>query len=327
METAAAPSAAPAAAPSSSAPAPSSTPSAAPATSPAPSGAPASAPAPGTAAPSAAPEPKLYRVKVYGEEREIPAEHVDILAERLGVDPQEILKGGGLLSAGHKRLQEAAKLRKEWEEQEKARKARYEDPRVTQIKQQNPGMDDEDAYALARVLALKEREEMSPELRALADEKAKREALEKQLREREETGKKAEVEAQTKAEAAKIERGLIEAVTKHGLGKSTATARAVLQHMETMARAGEVVDVEAAALFVKRRLQADDVERLGAMSDEQIETWLGKPLIDRILKRSVDKLRQPGAVVPPPPPTPKPPAEEGRKYVTEAEWRERHGIG
>lgn len=321
METTAAPSApATSAAPSpSAAPAPSPA-SPAPATTPAPATAAGTTPAPTPAQTAAA---KRYKARINGEDREIEADIVDRYAQAFGLDPREALKAAQMNVSAYQRWQEAAKLRKEVEEREAASKKRYEDPRVAEIKARNPGMDDEDAYALARVIQLKEREEMSPELRALQDERSKREALERQMKDREEQGKKTELEQSTKAEAVKLDREITEAFTKHQMPRVPAVARAVLDHMAAMARAGEVPDVEAATLFVKRRVQSDDVSRLGAMSDEQIEAWLGKPLIDRILKRSIEKVRGPqgnGA----PPPTPKPTNPPERKTLTEEEWRAKY---
>lgn len=307
--------------------APVSTPSAAPAPSPASSPAPAGTPAPGAAAAPTppAPAPKRYRAKVNGQDKEIDAAHVDAIAEALGLDPQEILKGSAMAQSAYQRWNEAAKLRKEAEEREKAWKSRYEDPRIAQVKAQDPTLSDDEAWALVKTQELYERSQMNPDQRALMDERQRREALEKQAQEREEGEKKAKTEAETKAEAAKLDRALTEALTKHALPKNPAWARAVLDHLAAAARAGEVPDVEAAAMYVKRRAQQDDRTRLASMSDEQIEGWLGKDLVDRILKRSVEKVRagvQPSAQPNPPPVAPKEPLE--RPMLSEDEWRAKY---
>ncbi len=319
--TPSAPSSAPASTPSA---APASTPSAAPATSPAPPGTtPASAPVPA----AAPPPPKRYKTKIDGQEREIDAAHVDALSEALGLAPDEILKGAGMSRSAFARWQEAAKLRKEAEELQAAQKKRYEDPRIAEIRQQNPGISDEDAWALHRVQEMYTLERMNPDQRALAEERTKREALEKQAKEREQAAKKAETEAQTKAASVRVDRELTEALTKHALPKNPAWARAALDHMAAAIRAGEEPDVEASVLYVKRMVQADDQSRLAALPDEVLEGWLGKALIDRILKRSVEKLKG-GAAPGTTPPTPPTPIEEPPKtrFTTDVdEWRKKWG--
>lgn len=324
-DVAAAPSSAPAPAPS-SAPAPSAapTPSAAPASSPA-SPAPASTPTPGTAA-APTPPPKRYKFKADGIEEEIEADLIDNVAKRLRLTPEEILKGAQMNRSAYQRWQDAAKARKEVEEREKAWQSRYSDPRIAAVKAKDPSLSDDDAWALVKTQELYERSQMNPDQRALMEERQRREALEKQAKERDEGEKKAKTEAETRAEAARLDRGLTEALVKHALPKNPAWARAVLDHLAAAARAGEVPDVEAAALYVKRRAQADDRARLSSMNDEQVEAWLGKALVDRILKRSVDKLRggvQPAPPVPAPPPV-TPTEPEGRKFLTEEEWRAKY---
>lgn len=324
----AAPSSAPSSAPSAPAPSAAPPPSAAPATPPA-SPAPASTPAPGAAATPAAPkppEPRRYKVKANGEDREIDAAHVDALAEALGLDPQEILKGSAMARSAYQRWQEAAKLRKEAEEFQAAQKKRYGDPRIAAIKAKDPGLTDEDAWSLLRVQEMYERSQMNPDQRALMEERQKREALERQAKEREESTKKAQTEAETRAEAQKLDRSLTEAMQKHALPKNPAWARAVLDHLAAAARAGEVPDVEAAALYVKRQAQADDRARLSALDDAGVEAWLGRDLVSRVLKHSVEKARagnlQPTPAPAPPPVAPKEPAE--RPMLTEDEWRAKY---
>lgn len=279
---------------------------------------------PGEATPSAPPRPKTHRFKVNGQEREIEAAHVEALSQAFGMPPEEILKLTGMAQSSYDRWREAAKLRKEAEEQAAALKKRYEDPRVAAVKQQNPGLSDDDAWALAKVQEMYEREQMNPDQRALAEERAKREALERKDKERDETEKKAREQAETKAEAGKLDRELTDAITKHGLPKNPAWARQVLEHMAAVVRAGGVPDVEGSTIVVKQRIQRDDRARLAAMSDEQLEGWIGKDITDRILKRSVEKVRGPGpaTVVPAVTPAPTP---EGRKFLSEEEWRAKYG--
>jgi hypothetical protein len=327
-------SAAPASSPApSSAPAPSaapSTPSAAPASSPASSGAPTT-PTPGTAAaptqpvPPTPPEPKRYRYKSGDVEADIEADLVDNLAKKMGLSPEEILKGAQMSRSSYQRWQEAKKLRDEAEKSQAEWKKRYEDPRITAVKAKDASLSDDEAWALVKTQELYERSQMNPDQRALMDERQRREQLEKQAKDREESEKKARLAGETKVEAAKLDRGLTEALQKHQLPKNPAWARAVLDHLAAAARAGEVPDVEGAVLYVKRRVQADDRSRFTAMPDEQLETWLGQDVINRILKRSVEKAR--GGVqptVPTPPPAPQTKVPEERVFLSEAEWHAKY---
>ena len=323
------PEAAPAAAPASS-PAPS-TPSAAPASPPAPSSTPAPAPAVTSATPApeagkataTPPPPKRYRAKVNGEDREIDAAHVDALAQAFGISPDEVLQGGRMTESSFRRWEEAAKIRKEAERREAEQKKRFEDPRITEIKAKEPGISDEDAWALLRVQELYEKSQMNPDQRALAEERSKREALEKQAKEREEEAKQAKLAAETKSAAAKVDREATEAMQKHGMPKDPKWARAVFDHLAAMIRAGAEPDVEAAVLHVKRLVQADDRSRLAALSDEQLEGWLGKAIVDRVLRRSVAKVNGGGPTPPTPPPAPAPKEAETVIYDAD-EWRRRY---
>lgn len=58
--------------------------------------------------PAPKPEPRTYKAKVNGKELDVPAEHVEALAQVLGVDPSEIVRGSQMLRAGQERLRAAA---------------------------------------------------------------------------------------------------------------------------------------------------------------------------------------------------------------------------
>jgi hypothetical protein len=59
------------------------------------------------------PPPKTYKAKANGKDFEVPAEHVDALAEKLGIAPEDLLRGTQMLRAGQDRLREAAEKEKQ----------------------------------------------------------------------------------------------------------------------------------------------------------------------------------------------------------------------
>lgn len=305
--------AAPAATPS--APAPSSTPSTGPtgATSTPEAGATISAPAPAqgatTATPAPKPEPRRFKVKIDGSEQE--------------VDEEELLRGYQRSTAAARRLEEAAKARKELEAREAALKKRFEDPRVLKAAQEW-GLEPEDAAAVLRARELFEETQLTPEQRALQDERKRREEAERKAKEYEEQQTRAKLDAETQAEIGKLNREVLEAADKAGLPKSPRLGRMMLQHMRTMADAGQTPDAHESARFVMDSLRTEVPHLIGGMNDEQIVGFLGKPVIDRILAWSVARAKG-QAPAPAPAPEVKPDAERPRpSFLSVEEWRKQY---
>lgn len=303
-ETAAAPAAA------SSSPAPSSAPSPAPAADASPVAGAPSTPTSGStpaAAPAPKPEPRRHKLKIDGEDLE--------------VDEEELKRGYQRSAAAAKRFEEAARRAKELEAKEAALKKRLEDPRVLQAAQQW-GIPPEDAAAVLRAQELMEREQMDPAQRALMEERQRREEAERKIKEHEEQQGKAKLDAETQAEIGKLNREVIEAADKLGLPKSPRLGRMMLQHMHTMAQAGMAPDAHESARFVMDSLKTEVPHLIGGMGDEQIVSFLGKPVIDRILAWSVARARGQAPATPAPAPTPQ--GEPQRRPLTIEEWRAKH---
>lgn len=253
--------------------------------------------------------PRRFKVKIDGDERE--------------VEEEELLRGYQTSRAAAKRMEEAAKLRKEAEAQAKALKARHEAPEVKAIMAEYALEDPEDAIAILRARKLVEREQMSPEQRALADERRRREETERKLAEREKAEAQAKQEAETRAEIQRINVEIPEAAAKVGLPKSPRAGKLMIDHMLRMINAGEVGDAHEAARYAMDVIRAEHRDLTAAMDDAQLEAYLGKEAVARILKRSVEKARGQVQADPNPPPPP-PPAERPRSSaLSPEEWRKR----
>jgi hypothetical protein len=321
METAAP--AAPAAAPSSSpasAPAPSSAPSSTPSTP-----APASAtPTPSDGQPAAPPTlaPKVYRRKINGRDVEVPATiSIEEAAKLYGMTADDYLRGPDLMRAAYAKFEDAAKARKEAEAQAAQYRKRYEDPRVSALRQQDPSMTEEDAWALVRTQELYDRAQQTPEQRAFADEKRRREELEAKLKGQEESQRKAQAEAETKAYAGQFEKQIITALNETKLPRNPLVGRMIIEKMQTMAKAGAIPDARAAAASVAASLRGDTQSMLTAMEPAALTAFLGPQVVQAILQHEVEKARGNGVQPPRPPPVPEPAAPEKPNYLSPQEWQ------
>lgn len=300
-----APTSTPAAAPS---PAPSSAPDTSSAPSPAPSE--GTSPSPSSAgappAPKPAPEPKRYKVKVDGQEMDVPEE--------------ELLRGYQTRAAAAKRFEEFAKAKKAFEEQQAATKKRLEDPRIVAAAQEW-GVEPEEAAAILRVQDLVKREQMSPEARALADERKRREDLERKFKEAEEAKSQEQQQREVSVHMERLNKEIVEAAKDVGLPANPEVGRLMLGHMQTLAKAGLPFDAKESARYAMESARSISQTFLKGMNDEQLESFLTKPVIDRILARSVQRAKGQVGAVPqaaPPAPTPEP---AQRRPLTIEEWR------
>jgi hypothetical protein len=319
------------AAPAAPAAAPSSSPASAPAASPAPSStpstpAPASAtPTPGDGQPAAAPPapaPKVYRRKINGRDVEVPATiSIEEAAKLYGMTADDYLRGPDLMRAAYAKFEEASKTRKEAEAREAAWKKRYEDPRITALRQQDPSMTEEDAWALVKTQELYERSQQTPEQRAFADERRRREELEAKLKGQEESQKKAQAEAETKAYAGQFEKQIISALNETKLPRNPLVGRMIIEKMQTMAKAGAIPDAKAAAASVAASLRVDTQSMLTAMEPAALTAFLGPQVVQAILQHEVAKARGNGAQPPKPPPVPEPTKPEAPRFLSVDEWR------
>lgn len=296
---------------SSPSPAPSASPSPAPtATStPAPAAPAAAEPKAPAAAPEPKPEPRRFKVKVDGQELELPEE--------------EVLRGYQRAAAAQRRFDEVSRLKKEIEEREAAMKARYQDPRIAALKQRDPSLTDDDALAVIKAQELFERQQMSPEQRALADERKRREELESKLKAEEEAKAQAAEQAELRVHTERLNKSIPEAAKKIGLPATPRAGKIMLEHMLSMAKAGIPPDPVDAAQYAHDTLRAESSALLRDMSDDQVVKFLGPDVVKRINAYSVAQVR--GQTQPAPAPqaeAPKP--KEPPRMLTPAEWRAKY---
>lgn len=284
-------------------------------------GAPSSTPPPPEGDAAATPPPKTYKAKVYGQEIDVPSGPVEELAKALNIKPEDIVGASQLRRAAYQQMEEVAKARKALEEREKALKAPWEDPRVAEFAKAN-GMQPEDAFALLRARDLFEREQMSPEARALADERKRREELEKKLKGEEERVKTEAQQRETRAWVEKFNREVPEAAKSVGLPQTPRAGRLMLEHMQTVAKAGLPIDPADAARHAMDTIREENRAILADMADDQIVSFLGKDVVNRILKHSVNQVRAPAPPAAVPPATPKPKAAG---FMSPEEWRAKYG--
>ncbi len=167
----------------------------APAASPAaPTETPASAGAPAEGAPPAEPKPSAplkRRMKLDGSEVEVVAK-----------DEDDLWSSHRLKTASFKRMEEAARLRREAEEykrQVEERESKWKQDPLEAWKEANPEADSVE-FLTQRLQALLEEGAADPATKALRAERAKREAIEKQLKDRETREQEAEFQQKLQQE-------------------------------------------------------------------------------------------------------------------------------
>lgn len=257
-----------------------------------------------------APEPRRLKLKVDGQELEL--------------DEGEVIRRAQKASAVERKLEEIARARKELEEREAKMKAPAQDPRVKELTLKH-GWTEEDAAAFLKVQDLYAREQQTPEQRALADERKRREELEQKLQAEEKAKKDAALQAEIQAERQRFEREIPAAAEKAGLPKTPHAGRLMVDQLMRQQRSGLPLDFEDAAISAKETLTQEVKAILGGMSEAQLESYLGEHA-ERLRKHWVAKVK--GDVKPEPPPAAKPNGEQRPKtYLSPDEWRKSLGIG
>jgi hypothetical protein len=250
------------------------------------------------------PEPRRYKVKIDDEEVE--------------VDEQELQRGYSHSRAANKRMQEAAKARKEADELIARAKA---DPWETL---KGAGLDP-DALAMERVYKLMEAEKMTPEQRAIAERDAKIKEFETREATAKEQAAKAQADVEMAAAREQLNREIPEAAKAHGLPPTPRVGRMMLENMMTQARTGRAPDAGMAARYALETVRAETSALLRDLPPEQVVKVLGADLVAKLNAYAVQQVR--GG----PPPAPVPPASspsEGRArqaVLSPAEWREKYG--
>jgi len=279
--------------------------------------------APVTPAEPAAPaKPKTYKRKINGQDVEIPAEHIEALAPLLGMKPDELLSGVSLQRAAYEKFEQAAKLRKEAEEARRALADKPKDPRVVQLAQQH-GMSEEDAAAFLRVQDLYQREQMTPEARALSDERKRREELEAKVKADEAARGQTAAQAAQRVESERLNREIPDAAKKVGLPQTPRVGRIMVEKMLAMARAGVPPHPVEAAHATLADVRNETRGLLGDLGGPELEAFLGAEVVRKLTEHLTAKVR--GAPAPAPAAAPKPAAAAKGAYASIDEWRERYG--
>jgi hypothetical protein len=214
--------------------------------------------------------------------------------------------------AGHKRLEEAAKIRKE---AEGVLQALERDPLGTL---ERLGLD-VDGLAESRLRARLEREQMTPEQRREAEERQRHET-ERQKFERE----KAEWETQ-RAEALKahygqqLEKTLMDAVQAGGFPATPPVVARLAQLHRANLLGGIELSPDELAAHLRDDLAAETASILHGLDAPRLLALLGKETADKIRKHDVEQLRKkPAAPQAQPKPTPRP--EPKPEQMREVDW-------
>jgi hypothetical protein len=276
-------------------------------------------PDPAKAKPKEQPPAKTYRAKINGRDEEIPADEVERLAARLGLAPEDLLRGpASMLKAGQERLRKAAEAEKRGRALEEAAK---KDP-FAALRQ--AGLTDEEIQkqTVAYVAKLYEEEQ----LRAQNPTEFEKRQLQAELAKRDE----AEKTRQQQADEEKVRTAQSETVTKLNdeltgilkAGKIAPTPYAIsrmaahlLDHAKAV-EAGEAADDLTPADFVplvEEDLRKEHSKLFGEMSGEQFAKAF-PDMAEKIRKFHVDGVRRPRTPGNQPEPRPRP--KETKRYTS-----------
>lgn len=218
---------------------------------------------------------KTYRAKINGREEEVPASlTLDELAQRMGVQPEELLRGpASMLKAGQERLRKAAEAEKRARALEEKLKS---DPKALL----REALGDEGVLQLAiqSVQEAMEAERLAKENPAELERRKTQAELDKLKAEREALAKQQEEEQVSKEQAQVISKvdteikGLLE---KGGIAPTTYAVSRLASHMLEHAKAMEAGDTDEDlnpadfVPLVEEDLRKEHTRLYGEMSGEQ----------------------------------------------------------
>jgi hypothetical protein len=214
---------------------------------------------------------------------------VVIDGQKQAVSRDELLRGYQRAAAANRRFEEAQKARREAEEM---RSALAKDPWAA-LKQ--AGLDP-DQIAQQRILEAIQREQMTPEQRALAEERGKREALEQQIKQREVAEQKAKVDSETQAHIQRFNQLIPQAMEQAGLPRDPEAARLVVQNLATMAKMGLQPDPTWAAADAYQTLTARYAPVFASMAQKNPGAFIqaiGPQALDAIQRHLIASKRGP----------------------------------
>lgn len=255
------------------------------------------------------PQAKLYKVKIDGKEVE--------------VSEDELLTGYQSRKASQKRFEEGAKMKK------------YAD-QVLELTKTNPfqallsmGVDPEQARKMAEdyLIERMEEESLDPKEKELRAAKKKIEELEKKDIEKKQ---KEEQERSVKAKEAygeEIDNQIVEALTGSGLPPTSYTVKRVAYYLNRALDHNLDLQPKDVIKYVKQDYEKDLSSFLGAYDGDKILSAVPKPVLDKIRKALVSKVKnkQPAQTsVKTESVQQATPSEDKKekKQMTMAEWRE-----
>jgi len=256
------------------------------------------------------PQPKRYKVKIDGDEQE--------------VDEQELLSGYQSTKAAQKRMNDAARLRKQSEE---FLRIASTDPRRAL---DALGVDIK-AFARDYLAEQLEEEMLSPQEKELKTTKQRLAEYEKQQRVQEEALRATEVEKFTKHYEEEYTTGIIEALEVGGLPKTESTiagiAKYMLQAMEADIRDknGNPVKITPKDVvhFVKRDYLAQINSLFGSANEDILLELLGDEVSNKVVRGHLKKSKGKTIETKTKPTVPANPANrEKPKALSRDEWRE-----
>lgn len=227
--------------------------------------------------PKEAPSTKI-KLKIYGKERELDfsdPEHRQEIQRRLQMDV-----------AAEQRLQQARDIERKYEQSREIGKKDYE-----ALLRENG----HDPIEAAKALIAKQiqQEMMDPRERQLMEERAKREALEKQNKDRETNERTQYEQALRQHKAKEYETNILSELGKVDLPTTPGFVRLIAQNL--LDAKNNKIEMSVAEATQASRAQAIEVvgDLLGGFSVPQIAKHFGQGFIDKIRSHAIDELQAP----------------------------------
>lgn len=212
--------------------------------------------------------------------------------EVLELTEEEYEKYASLGKAAQKRMEEAAKIRKEHEKLQK-------DVEVfLDVLQKEPervlkdlGIDPKE-FAKAVINKQMEDDAKTPEQKEKETLQKKLEDAEKRIKDAEEAKKKEEIEKHTAEAASKLEKDIISAIESGSLPQHASATRRVVDLMVIAASQGYNLDASDVIPIVKEQYLNEFKEVSKIMGIEMLEEVLGNEMISELRKRYIKKIKQ-----------------------------------
>jgi hypothetical protein len=227
--------------------------------------------------------PSKYTIKVNGKEQEV------------GID--ELIKQAQLSAAAHEKFQKAAQIQKDMENVfqalqtnplETLRKLNINFTDGLSIEQLSAMGLDVDSQVESYINKKLEELEKSPEQKQQEQIKRERDEYEQRLKAREEEIAKRDYEIQLNQARQEIESSIIDAMSSAKFVEATPLA------IKRVAMAMELgYDAKKAVEIIDAEYRQEWETKIGKMTPEQIEAFLGKEKIDALRKQRLDKRKKP----------------------------------